>query len=99
MIRHFLTLAEARLEEARKEHSAATAEIEDLEATESPEDMMLATVQGVDDKSRAERETLTPWLKFLWEAYRSVLDILRNNNKLETLYHVPPPLFFFFLYI
>ena len=49
---------------------------------------MLATVQGVDDKSRSERETLTPWLKFLWEAYRSVLDILRNNNKLEQLYHV-----------
>ncbi len=34
----------------------------------------------------AKRQQITPWLKFLWDSYRTVLDILRNNVKLEALY-------------
>ena len=47
---------------------------------------MLATVSGEDDQDRADRTVLTPWVKFLWEVYRHVLDILKNNNKVEKLY-------------
>lgn len=48
--------------------------------------LMLKTVSGEDDQDRADRTVLTPWVKFLWEVYRHVLDILKNNNKVEKLY-------------
>jgi len=61
--------------------------IEDLEQPErSPEDLMLSSVTGEGTQERAETEVLIPWIKFLWEAYRNSLDLLRNNKMVERLY-------------
>lgn len=57
-----------------------------MEASETPESILLATVSGEQSRDRTDRAIVTPWLKFLWEAYRTVLDILRNNARLEILY-------------
>lgn len=57
-----------------------------VQEDESPESMMLHAVSGEDDKDRSDRGIVTPWLKFMWETYRAVLDITRNNVKLDGLY-------------
>jgi len=29
---------------------------------------------------------LTPWVKFLWESYRNMLELLKNNCTVEKIY-------------
>ena len=94
VLRHFMELADkatqAALESAEKLISDKVANLldfDDLEAEETPESLMLATIGGsTDSKKRTDRQIVTPSLKFLWESFRTVLDILRNNSKLEELY-------------
>ncbi|KAL2888327.1 Eukaryotic translation initiation factor 3 subunit A [Ceratocystis lukuohia] len=86
-----VTSAQAKADEIQLSIDANTAtsgeaNIDDLEASETPESILLATVSGEQSRDRTDRAIVTPWLKFLWEAYRTVLDILRNNARLETLY-------------
>jgi translation initiation factor 3 subunit A len=80
--------AQAEADEAQTtlESKAATASVDDLEATETPESILLSTVSGEQSRDRTDRAIVTPWLKFLWETYRTVLDILRNNARLEIMY-------------
>lgn len=49
--------------------------------------ILLSSVSSEDAQDRSDRILLTPWVKFLWEAYRNVLELLRNNNRVERLYH------------
>lgn len=57
-----------------------------MEASETPESILLSTVSGEQSKDRTDRAVVTPWLKFLWETYRTVLDIFKNNSRLEIMY-------------
>ncbi|OIS97941.1 PREDICTED: eukaryotic translation initiation factor 3 subunit A-like [Nicotiana attenuata] len=88
VIKHFMLLATERAELARNQAQALeeALDVEDLEADKRPEDLMLSYVSGEKGKDRSDRELVTPWFKFLWETYRTVLEILRNNSRLEALY-------------
>lgn len=86
--RKLIDLAEERLETAQaKADERALASVEDdLEAGESPEDILLSAVSSEQSRDRADRELVTPSLRFLWESFRLVLDLLRNNSRLEITY-------------
>ncbi|KKY18813.1 putative eukaryotic translation initiation factor 3 subunit [Phaeomoniella chlamydospora] len=99
VLKKFIDLAEEKVSEAQTKaaeiqsslESAAPSDnidtkIEDLEAIETPETILLATVSGEQSKDRTDRAIVTPWLKFLWETYRTVLEILKNNARLEIMY-------------
>lgn len=87
-MKHFLAKAEDRAKDAQSKADQIVLDIDDLDAEESNESLLLTSVSGEDSKDRTDREIVTPWLKFLWETYRTVLEILRNNNKLEHVYQV-----------
>ena len=96
VLRKFIELSEEKVTEAqaKAEQIQSTIEgqttsgtnIDDLEASETPESILLSTVSGEQSKDRTDRAIVTPWLKFLWETYRTVLEILKNNARLEIMY-------------
>jgi len=86
VIKHLLDESSRRAEEAQATVQASLESIDDLDVDATPEDIMLSYVTQEESKDRTDRELVAPWFKFLWESYRSMLEILRNNAKLEALY-------------
>ncbi|KAF2476383.1 uncharacterized protein BDR25DRAFT_252332 [Lindgomyces ingoldianus] len=95
VFKKFIELAEQKVTEAQAkadevqstlETTTTAQNIDDLEASETPESILLSTVSGEQSRDRTDRAIVTPWLKFLWETYRTVLDIFKNNARLEIMY-------------
>ncbi|GLE06052.1 hypothetical protein PINS_up015263 [Pythium insidiosum] len=89
VILYFVNATQQKLALAKKESNEiiiqAAASV-DLEAAQTPEAVMLSTTTFDSSSDRTDREVVVPWLRFTWETYRTVLDILKNNSKLEALY-------------
>jgi translation initiation factor 3 subunit A len=83
----FLDLAEKRAQKAQAESKNVSLDLERDLDSEIPESVLMSEISGEDIKDRTDREIVTPWLKFLWETYRHVLDVLKNNAMLEARYH------------
>ncbi|KAJ4286142.1 eukaryotic translation initiation factor 3 subunit A [Kalmusia sp. IMI 367209] len=102
VFKRFIELAEKKVTDAQEkaaevhkanegpsdsaDEQAESKAVDDLEASETPESILLSTVSGEQSKDRTDRAIVTPWLKFLWETYRTVLDIFKNNARLEIMY-------------
>ncbi|CAE7420348.1 TIF3A1, partial [Symbiodinium microadriaticum] len=90
IILYLMDLAETRANDARKKSNkvalAAAAKISDLDQEETPESIMLSTMTVDGVKDRTDREVVVPWLKFLWETYRAILELLHKNAKLDKVY-------------
>lgn len=91
VIEHFLDRAKEALATAKAQGTAISAEnTDDIEedTTVDPDALLMDVALGADTRAQTAQEIVTPWVKMLWESYRTVLDILRNNAKLEHLYQV-----------
>ncbi|KAI9291658.1 hypothetical protein K502DRAFT_320929 [Neoconidiobolus thromboides FSU 785] len=83
----YINLVEEKLVEAQAKADKIGEEgVEDLEALETPESILLRAISLEDSKELSERNIVTPYLKLLWETYRNILDVLKNNNRLEGIY-------------
>lgn len=86
----FVAEGEAKVKEAEEKAGLgadALLDLQDLEAEETPETMMISVLTGdLSDTGRADRDNYVQWLRFLWESYRTCLEVLKNNAKLEELY-------------
>jgi translation initiation factor 3 subunit A len=86
-----MELAEARTTAARQKANKRAlvdaARVSDLDQEETPESIMLSSMTEEVAKDRTDREVVVPWLKFLWESYRAILELLYKIPKLEKAYH------------
>nr|CCA20335.1 eukaryotic translation initiation factor 3 subunit A putative [Albugo laibachii Nc14] len=89
VILHLIAQTDRKLSQARDESNERVIQIAakvDLEGIQSPESAMLLTTSFDNVSERSDRELVVPWLRFMWEIFRHVLDTLKNNSKLEQLY-------------
>lgn len=89
VVRHYLKLCTAKVDSAEGEVSEALkvlSDVEDVDEYCDPEAALMAMVTEDDTEARTKKAMLMPWVKFLWEAFRTCLEVLRNNAKLEHLY-------------
>lgn len=64
----------------------AVAQYAALQGQTSGPAAFVASIAGEDSKELIDREIFYPWLRFLWETYRTVLEVTRINTRLEHLY-------------
>ena len=67
--------------------SATSAVLDDEDDGIGPQAILLSSMSTDPAKHQRDSQLVLPSLKFLWEIYRAVLDILRSNSKLEHVYH------------
>ena len=90
VVHFFINEGEASVKDAEKKAGLgadAIANLADLEAEETPETMIISVLTNdLSDTGRTDRDNYVKWLRFLWESYRSCLEVLKNNPKLEVLH-------------
>eukprot|EP00056_Hartaetosiga_gracilis_P012749 m.203992 g.203992 ORF g.203992 m.203992 type:complete len:980 (+) comp13738_c2_seq1:63-3002(+) len=97
-VQYFLDGSKARLEKAWRESrnlseedeidpSTQQVDVGDIEEVETPESVLLAAVSAAGSQDRSDRVMLAPWLRYRWSAFKTALDLLKNQEKFEKAYH------------
>lgn len=86
--RKFIDLIEAKMarEQAKADQEEQGDADEDLEGGVTPENLLISAFEQDQSVGGFNDEAVTSWLRFTWESYRAVLDLLRNNSQLEITY-------------
>jgi len=88
VVRHLIQVAQGKLQAAQSLATVSSGVTEDLDdSSETPFALLLEAAGMEQTKERAERQNVVPWMRFIWEIYRIILDILKGNSKLELCYH------------
>ncbi|CAB4256841.1 translation initiation factor eIF3 core subunit a [Maudiozyma barnettii] len=85
--RKFIDVVEKKIvSEQAKEDQKTDEEDDDLEGGITPENLLISAYEEDQSVAGFNDEALTSWMRFTWESYRAVLDLLRNNSQLEITY-------------
>ena len=102
VLRHYRQLAQQKTAEAEAKAAAEGVQLDqeiggaqpsaaaiggDDDDETSPESLLSLALSGEGRSERNERQVLLPWVRYQWESCRTILDVLRNNVRLERLYH------------
>eukprot|EP00931_Biecheleriopsis_adriatica_P033601 TRINITY_DN194_c0_g1_i2.p1 TRINITY_DN194_c0_g1~~TRINITY_DN194_c0_g1_i2.p1 ORF type:complete len:1149 (+),score=363.94 TRINITY_DN194_c0_g1_i2:107-3553(+) len=87
VVQKFRDAAEAKVAEAQKQQDIKTAGMADLDENESPETILLRSIQASDTRQQSQDRDVHIHYRFLWDAYKVVLDVLKSNAKMEECYH------------
>eukprot|EP00871_Galdieria_phlegrea_P001936 jgi/Galph1/2743/GphlegSOOS_G1384.1 len=89
VVRHLVQLSLTKLHEAQEVAASVYSKVtEDLEdSTETPFSLLLEAAGTEQTKDRTDRQKVIPWMRFVWEVFRIILDILKGNAKLEFCYN------------
>ncbi|AJP82054.1 Rpg1p [Saccharomyces cerevisiae YJM1573] len=86
--RKFIDLVESKIasEQTRADELQKQEIDDDLEGGVTPENLLISVYESDQSVAGFNDEAITSWLRFTWESYRAVLDLLRNNALLEITY-------------
>lgn len=87
VIRYLMDAAEKKCTDAKASADALADAVLDEDSAEASSHILLSNMSADPTKTQRDTALLLPSLKFLWETYRAVLDILKSNSKLEHVYH------------
>ncbi|CAL9736156.1 eukaryotic translation initiation factor 3 subunit A [Monosporozyma servazzii] len=84
--RKFIDVIEKKIANEQAKEEERHVEDDDLEGGVTPENLLTSVYEEDQSVSGFNDETYTSWVRFTWESYRTVLDLVRNNSQLEITY-------------
>eukprot|EP00441_Pelagodinium_beii_P044795 CAMPEP_0197620830 /NCGR_PEP_ID=MMETSP1338-20131121/1561_1 /TAXON_ID=43686 ORGANISM="Pelagodinium beii, Strain RCC1491" /NCGR_SAMPLE_ID=MMETSP1338 /ASSEMBLY_ACC=CAM_ASM_000754 /LENGTH=1106 /DNA_ID=CAMNT_0043190115 /DNA_START=66 /DNA_END=3386 /DNA_ORIENTATION=- len=87
VVQKFRDAAEAKVAEAQKQQEIKMSDMADLDENEAPQTILLRAIQASDTRQQSQDRDVHIHYRFLWDAYKVVLDVLKSNAKMEECYH------------